>query len=424
MPWGAVLAVCMLLVGGAAVMASQSIALAADGAFQLVRVLGTEDVYGLDARILGAWAHQGAVVVAVRAGVTDTQLLAVLLGVGQLVLPAIAWSLAIVESRADRLVCAAVAMIAVLNAGGAWFVNVSEIVLAVSLTSLVAVLLWRPSAWRWRDVALASTASIVLVASYETALLTGAVLAVWAAWRLARSQAGVERFGCAIVAALGLLSLVVAVAGTRSGANPTHSQSFLYYVVSFEPWPFYVGLAGAAAVIAACGLRIGSAARHVTLGLGCGLLIVALAGFEPSVVSAFQARGGAAVSALLLELFLWWRWISPTSGGRQTSAALTVVPLAFAIAMVAVNVEPVTRWSRSLDAFRAAVLETEGQADVSDALPRDERAVVWGWTASSLSLLLRSDPNDGILVDGNPSYVPFPPSQAREQLSDEYRWNR
>ena len=70
--------------------------------------------------------------------------LTLLLGVGQLVLPAIVWSLAIVLSRADRLVCAAVAMIAGLNAGATWFLSVSEIVLAVPLTTLVAVLLWQP----------------------------------------------------------------------------------------------------------------------------------------------------------------------------------------------------------------------------------------------------------------------------------------
>ena len=134
MPWTAVLAMCALLVGTAFVMATQSLALAADGAFQLVRALGSEDVYGpLDARALAAWIHQGVVVVAVHAGVTDTQLLAFLLGVGQLVLPAIVWSLAIVVSRTDRLVCAAVAMIAALNAGTTWFLSVNEVVQAEPL---------------------------------------------------------------------------------------------------------------------------------------------------------------------------------------------------------------------------------------------------------------------------------------------------
>ena len=76
----------------------------------------------------------------------------------------------------------------------------------------------------------------------------------------------------------------------------------------------------------------------------------------------------------------------------------------------------------SLDAFRTAVNGSDGVVDVADALPADRRAVVWGWTASSLSLLLRGDASAGILVDRDPSFVPFPPAEARAQIEDEYTW--
>ncbi|MCI0636488.1 MAG: hypothetical protein L0206_21600, partial [Actinobacteria bacterium] len=59
-----------------------------------------------------------------------------------------------------------------------------------------------------------------------------------------------------------------------------------------------------------------------------------------------------------------------------------------------------------------------------DVLPDGRRAVLWGWTATSLSLLVRSDPTAGVLVDRNPSFVPFPPSEARAQLGDEFTWSR
>src|SRR5687768_1953808 len=218
MPWSAVLAMCALLVVTAFVMATQSVALAADGAFQLVRTLGSEDVYvPLDARVLAAWAHQGLVIAAVRAGVTDTQVLTFLLGVGQIVLPAVAWSLAIALSRIDRLVCATIAMVAALNAGATWFLSVNEVVQAAPLTTLVAVVLWQPRAWRWYHVLVALAASSLLVATYETALLTGAVLAVWALWRATRSTERSERYACLAVAALSLLSVVVAIAGSQVG---------------------------------------------------------------------------------------------------------------------------------------------------------------------------------------------------------------
>lgn len=428
MPWSAVLAMCVLLVGTALVMAMESLALAADGAFQLVRALGSEDVYvPLDARALAAWAHQCFAVLAARAGVSDTEQLTFLLGAGQIVLPALAWSLAIALSRADRLVCATVAMIAGLNAGTTWFLSVNEVVLAAPLTTLVAVVLWQPRPWGWHHGLVALAAATLLVATYETAMLTGAVLAVWAGWRAARSANRGERYGCALVGALSLLSVLVAVAGARVGEKPTHSRSLLYYVVSLEPWPFYVALAGIAGVTLGSGPWLEGRVRRVVLVLGCAALIAAVVGLEPSVFTGFQARGGAAVAAFLLEVFLMWRWIE----GRRSSARAdkplrgrlpAVIAVAFVAAMVVVNVQPVRTWSRSLDAFRAEVDAADGTVVVDEVLARDRRAVVWGWTSSSLSLLLRGTPDSGILLDGNPSLVPFPPSEARSQLSDDYTW--
>jgi len=434
MPSSAILGVCGLLVGAACLMASQSLALAADGSFQLVRVLATEDVWGLDERILGAWAHQVAVVIAVRAGVTDTQILSILLGVGHFLVPAIAWSLAILLSRADRLVCIAVAMIAGLSSGATWFISVNEVVLAAPFTVVVAVLLWQPRAWGWHDVVLAVATSAVLVACYETAVLTGSVLAFWAAWRAIRAGTLPERLGCATVAALSVVSVTVASGGSSAGANPTHSQSFLYYLVSFEPWPFYVALAGIATFVAALGPWLVVTARRVALAFGSLALIVAVGGFEPNAFTGLQVRGGVAVAALAIEVFLFWRWIRERErmgerldreprGSRAVAGVLAAVPVVFVASMLAVSLQPLRSWSRSLDAFRVEVDRSQGVVEAVSVLPESRRAVLWGWTSSSLSLLVRGNAEAGILVDRNPSIVPFPPHEAREQLADEYVWD-
>jgi hypothetical protein len=429
MPWSAVLVMCALLVVTAIVMATQSVALAADGAFQLVRTLGSEDVYvPLDARVLAAWAHQGLVVAAVQAGVTDTQMLTLLLGVGQIVLPAVAWSLAIALSRTDRLVCATVAMVAALNAGATWFLSVNEVVQAAPLTTLVAVVLWQRRAWRWYHGLLALAASSLLVATYETALLTGALLTVWAVWRSTRPTGRIERYACLAVGALSLLSVLVAIAGSQVGEKPTHSQSLLYYLVSLEPWAFYVALGGIVGVTLGLGPWLAAPARRISLALGFGSLVVAVFGLEPGVLTGFQARGGAAVAAFALEAFLFWRWArrgdldaTPRIGTAHPRLAVAI-PVLFVAAMVAVNVQPVRSWSQSLDAFRARVDATREPVEVDDALPADRRTVIWGWTSSSLSLLLRSRSDAGILVDRHPSLVPFAPTDARRQLDDKYIW--
>ena len=426
MPWSAVLAMCALLVGGALAMATQSLALAADGSWQLLQVLQSGDAFGLDARIIGAWARQGPVVVATRAGVTDTHLLTLLFGAGQLLVPALAWSLAILLSRPNRLACAAVTLTAGLCAGATWAFSVLEGVVAVPLTVLVAVLLWRPQTWRRRDVALAVLASVVLVASYETALATGVFLAVWAGWRAFRAQVALERYGCATVAALSATSVVVAAVGTQRGSNPTNSQSIAYFVVSLEPWPFYLALLGIVTVIAGLGPWLAGTPRLLALGAGCGALAVSLAGFDAGIVTAFQARGGTALAALLLMAFLFWSWVRKDDAGERLtpSAArlLVAIPIVFVAALAVANVPFIQSWSSSLDAFRTEVGQRQGIVVDVEALPPDERDVLWSWTSSSLSLIVRPRPDAAILVNRDPPIVPFPPQAARDELDDAFTW--
>src|SRR5688572_27459994 len=99
MPLVALAVLCASLVTLASAMALQSVALAGDGAFQLVSILATGEGVGAPSRTFATHAQQGPVVVASWLGVVDTQVLATLLGLGQLVLPAVAWSLAIVLCR-------------------------------------------------------------------------------------------------------------------------------------------------------------------------------------------------------------------------------------------------------------------------------------------------------------------------------------
>jgi hypothetical protein len=427
MPRSAVVVICALLVGMSVAMAVQAVALAADGAFELVVILGSGDFYGTSARRFAAYVHQGPVLVASHLGVTDTHTLAVLFGFGQVVIPSAAWSVAIVLTRRDRLVCAAVALVAALCCSATWLAAVSPIVLVVPLTVVVAAVLWLPQTWRKRDVGVAIACCVVLVATYETAMVTGAVLAGWALWRRRHARPRLERHGCLTVAALSALSVTVAAVGTRSGRNPTHSQSLLYFLVSLEPWPFYVALGGVAAVIMALGPWLPTTARWIGLAVGIGALAGAAVGFRPDPVTAFEVRGGVAAAGLALVLFLLWQWRFGrplATPDRHGPALLVAVPVVVAAAMVLGNVRPLVEWSRSIDAFRESVDATSGVTEVTQVLPPGKRQVLFDWTSSSLSLVLRSDAGSGILVDPSPAYVPFPPAEARRQLPDKYVWRR
>jgi hypothetical protein len=91
-PTAVVVATCLLLLATASVLALGSIALAGDGSYYLVRMIDTERVFGPELRVLGNAVRQVPVLIAVRAGITDTHVLSVVLGLGLLLIPAVAWS--------------------------------------------------------------------------------------------------------------------------------------------------------------------------------------------------------------------------------------------------------------------------------------------------------------------------------------------
>ena len=90
-PTAFVVAVAVALTATALVLSWRSLALAGDGSYYLVRVLASEDVFGPWSRVAANAVRQAPVLAAVRIGATDTSLLALLLGFGQLLIPAIVW---------------------------------------------------------------------------------------------------------------------------------------------------------------------------------------------------------------------------------------------------------------------------------------------------------------------------------------------
>ncbi|HEY4621989.1 MAG TPA: hypothetical protein VIG93_09840 [Gaiellaceae bacterium] len=429
-PRSVAVAVGALVLGTAAAMTWYGLALAGDGSYYLVRVLGTEAVFGPDFRVLVNVVRQAPVLAVAAAGVTDTHPLTLVHGVGQLIIPAFVWSAAILLTRADRLAFSAVTMTTALCVTSTWFFNVSESVLAVPLTVLVAVLLWQPREWRRGEVALAATASIVLVASYETTLLTGIILATWGALRARRETTRRGRYATAFVAGASILSVLGAVAGINAGPGPTNAQSFMYFVLSVEPRPFYLALAGIAALVAAWAYAPPGAVRRALLAAGAVAVGAGVVATDQTTTAAFEARGGASIAGLLVALFLFSEWLVRHRRPAQERRSVAVpdwfllVPVAMTAVVCIANVAESRSWSRSLDAFRAEVSHAEGITSASDVLPANRQAVLWDWTASSLSLIVRPSADAGVLVDRQPSYVPFPPAAAREQLDDTYVWRR
>jgi hypothetical protein len=431
-PASVVALVAALLLGTASFLAARSLALAGDGAWYLVQILGTERVAGPDARLFGNAVRQAPVLLAARLGESDTHVLSILLGAGQLVLPAALWCLVLVLARGQIQAFCAVALTAGICAGTTWYFSVGENVVAVPLTVLVAVLLWRPEPWRARDVAVAVLAALVLVAAYEPSALTAPLLVLWAVWRGVSSGVRRERFGAAIVALLSAASALHGWWRIVEARDQENAQAFLNDILAVRPWTSFVALASGIALVYAMTLSPGRASRFwLALGVVCGgLAVVGLA--TTSYTEAYAARGAAVVAALFVELYLFGLWArgrvrAPAAfAGARSFGARGRWPLAVATvfvgAMVLVDLLRLGAWHESFSSFRAEVDRAHGTVDVDAVLPRDRRQVVFGWTSSSLSLVVRRSADSGVLVDPRPTFVPFPPDEARKQLDDRYRW--
>ena len=428
-PNWSVVAVCTMLLGTALVLTWQGLALAADGPYYLVEILATGSVFGADPRVLTNVVRQAPVLLGAKAGVTDTHVLTIALGVGQLVFPAAVWAVSAILARRSPLAFAAVAVTAGVCAAATWFCSVSESVTALALTALVAVLLAQRAPWGWGLAALASATSLVLVASYETAVATGAIAALWAFVRARGSVSLPDRAGAAIVAVSSIAAIGVAVAGSFAEQNDSNSKSFLYFVVSLQPTAVYALLGCGALLVGSLAMPAGPT-RWAVLTVAVAGTFVAAGTLEVTPSRAYAARGASVIAVVALQILLAALWFRDRRSNAPSVEARTIhrweawLPAAFVAVMCATNLIALRDWSRSVDAFRAGVEATDGFAYVDDVVPSDRQRAVWGWTGTSLSLVVRSTPSDGVLVDREPSYVPFPPEQAREQLPDKYVWRR
>ena len=230
-------------------------------------------------------------------------------------------------------------------------------------------------------------------------MFTGLVLTIWAAWRATTRP--VERDGPSRLrdrgSALRCLGDRRSLGhehrsqphALRSPSSTSSSRSSRGRSTPHSP--------ASPCVVAALGPWLDGLARAVVLVLGAAAIVVSVVAVAPDPVTALpgawrlrdrRVRPGR-LPLVALDRGTPRRGRSP--GLAHTRDRLLVaIPVAFVAAMAIANAQPIRDWSRSLDAFRAEVDRTQGVADAIDVLPANRRDVLWGWTAASLSLVVRS----------------------------------
>ena len=231
---------------------------------------------------------------------------------------------------------------------------------------------WRAQPWGWGVIALASTASLILVASYETALATSTILGLMGDTRRhARQRCARERIGCAIVLALayGRCNRREPL-GILSRARTTRTRArFAYFVVSLMiPLPVYAALACGALVVG--GFVVSNRRLRAAL-LVSGLGGAAARDSQPRphakrrICRAWRRRDRGSRAPGLSSRLSFGAAGTAVGGERRRlcirsfAGRFLVVPVVFVAAMCAANI----RCTRRLVAWSGRVRRRGGRGD-------------------------------------------------------------
>lgn len=426
-PRAAAAAFSAALVAAALYLTAQATSIAADGAYFLLRIIDDGSLHGQSTRSFALAVRQAPTLVGVWLGTTDTYLLAVLLGVGQLVLPALIWIAALLLARRDTVVFCSVLLTASICWATTALFSVGELSFAMPLALLVAVLLWLPAPWAARHAVAAAVAAFLLTRSHEASLFLAGVLVPWAGVRAYAAGGRLERIACGLVAVSGVATIAIAVPEIRRREDDPSAANLASSVVHLLPIEIYALLVVAVCVLVVSFVPVGRAARLAAVGLGALGGVVALYGLFATRGDAYSGRGGALLVAWLCVVLLLGLWngrrLGRSAGPVAPAPAAVWVCVAVACVPLAAVVLRAETWGDSLAAFRTAVVTREGLVPAASVVPSDS-PVLWNATAPTLSLLVRSQPGDAILLDGEGILQPFPAARAREHLADRYTWRQ
>ncbi len=404
-----------------------------DGSSFLANIIesGTfHDFYPARAHV--GWLTQIPVLLAIKVGVTDTRLLAMIQSAALFALPAGLYNLALARVRDDGVLLATVmTIIAVVYLPTSFFIIGEYNATFAALTAAMAVALTADDGRSWRDGATLCALGILCIASYEAMIYLGPLMAAAILWRVARqgTDGGVRLLGA--IAALAFLGGAV-VSGATVAEYWRHPHFVLVRGAVLDFWQnlqFVIPLVGLA-IFALLSLARPSwlKARGPTVVICLVALLLAATPwfrrfdpeamlFPPAQYVARTAAGGL-LAALLVGMWIYVAWrrgppallanLRQPAVARRLATATFVVLLCAAIPDIALT----RLWTGYLDYFRGLVVGRTGLVSARE-LPMGvwpQRLFSQEWTYPALSAILRSAPGQAIvLIDKDFNNPPFDP---------------
>lgn len=366
------------------------------------------------------WLTQAPLVAAMRLGVTDTSVLAMSYSAGLFALPAALWQLALWRVRDDAVgLAVVVTAIAAIYLPTCFFI-ISEFHAAAAIAVAGMAIVLSTRRLRVADAAWLTFLALIALRSYEAMMHLGALLAAatgWLVWREREAAPAARLLG--VVAVL-LFSGSVLVSGSTVvdyWLHP-HFQALRGGASRFwENLQFVLSLAALAPVALAAALapRL-LEGRAIYLASGLIVVLLACSGalhyLLPQTVihapSHYVARSVAGLELLVLLagwfVVVGWPRLLPTLAATladaHTGRQLLTFAFAFLLAAAIPDLVLTSRWTHFLQVTQNLVVNNSGRVKVADSVLMEKRYSAFGqdWTYPALSLLLRREPSNAILV--------------------------
>ncbi len=425
-----------------------------DGSYFLLRLLEVREISTYDwHRWFAQVVTQGPLVLSLRAGLEQMNLVIYLHSLGLIAIPAALWMLSLHKLRATPLFWPVLVVFSIAYFNSSLFA-IGEYNLAFAITAAVFAILIQPGALAARDGAILVACSIISARCYESFVFLGVLLIGMAANRI-------------------FITRTASGHAPRTGARSTGeliwlgtAMVFLSCAVFLSGWSVFFprdpgNLAAAADILGqlrnpqlAISLAVGSLyglqllASHwlsrtaqalSAIGLAGGL-IFALAFLDPDNWSmphhyyGNRTLCGVVVFAGLGAIAIWhfWRSRHAEAGAASritASRSLWVLPSLLFGALLVPNLVHTYGFHDYLGRFQAELASRKGFVRIdSTALGQGKPSTYgWTWTNPSLSLLLRENEQQAIIL--NAQAVGWEPFDAAAEVPDimprirKYRFN-
>jgi hypothetical protein len=426
-----------------------AIGLYADGTFFLLRILSDDALFVANpGRTFVTVLTQLPMLMAMRAGVQDRDILIHLHSAGLTLLPSLAWAAALWLQRRGRLYWVFLTMWAATYLVSGFFA-IGEFNTTYALVALAAALLLTARVHLPRAGLVLATA-LVLLRSYESMLFLGPALMLVCALAAVRSlhHGRVDRrfLPAAAVLALGTvtfgLDTVNAFVVLRSPENPGRIGTSLDLALLAQDPRLVLAGAATAGLVVCLVLKDRLSQGMVVAVVSVGAIPLFLAPFGALVPSPvahhfmlgfpgnyayYQSR--VAAGGLLLLLLCIALVVDLL--GRRSKAAEPVTrdrawPIAasVAVSLATIFLANCLAFSGWVDEYRQEVRSGTGLVAFERA--RIDQRFAWTWTNPSLSILLQEHPGQETVLNpaGYVGWQPFDPAAGVPRLATPYREGR